>query len=105
LLAYKIYGLKYMTLLDRMGGIPNTEALEVFLRQIEADFPNEKVHPGDVIIMFAALAWKLARDQNRSAKEEIQKIVSGWKGTGHRSTPRTDRPGDALRRKGFVLPN
>lgn len=106
LLAYKLYVVKYFKLLDRIGTVEgNPKALETFMREIERDFPNDKVHPGDVIIVLADLAWRLAQRQKMSAAQIAEKTVKGWKGTGHRSQARTDdRPGDIARRHGLAMP-
>jgi len=106
LLALKLYVVKYFDLLDRIGSVEgNTIALERFMREIERDFPNDKVHPGDVIILLADMAWKLARAQKASAKQLALSKVKNWHGTGHRSMRRVDeRPGEIARRHGIALP-
>lgn len=104
LLAYRDYVVRYMDLLDKMGGIPSLVALEEFMRLIEKDFPNDKVHPGDVIIAACALAWNMARTSNRSAKEEAMKIVKEWRGTGNKGAHRSTTAAETLRDRGIVLP-
>lgn len=104
LLAYKLFLLKYMRLLDEMGGVPSLQALEKFMREIERDFPNEKVHMGDVIIGACALAWNMARTSNRSATEEVQKIVTNWRGTGSKVPHRSTTAAESLRDRGLILP-
>ncbi len=104
LLAYKDYLLKYMDLLDKMNGVPSLQALEEFMRMIEKDFPNDRVHPGDVIIAACALAWNMARTSNRSAKEEVAKIVKNWRGTGSGAAHRSTTAAETLRDRGLILP-
>jgi len=106
LLAYKLYVVKYFELLDRVGTVEgNPMALDTFMRMIERDFPNDKVHPGDVIIVLADLAWRLAARQKMSAKQIALETVKKWKGTGHRSQKReAERPGEIAARHGILLP-
>jgi hypothetical protein len=103
-LAYKDYLLKYMRILDETGGINSVQALDRMMREVERDFPNDKVHPGDIIIAACDLAWKYGQAARRPATGMVQEIVANWNGTGHHSMKRTDSGDDPLKRAGFVLP-
>lgn len=105
LLAYKDYLLKYMRILDETKGVNTEGALDRLMREIEKDFPNDKVHPGDVIIAACALAWEYGQRTNRPATATVLRIVRTWKGTGHRSMQREAlRDDDAIRSGKLVLP-
>lgn len=98
LLAYKIYLAKYLEMMEEMNGCDTEQKLTRLMRVIEADFPNDKVHPLDVIIAACDVAWRYGRITGRPAIGAVRSIVANW--NPDRGTSIADR----MSEMGFIIP-
>ena len=96
-LAWKIYVQKYLDRYRAMGDRMTPQVLAKMVEMVEQDFPNDRVHPGDVIIALVELAASLARTSGRDAGV-IARAYAAKIGGDRR--PLTDR----LTEKGILLP-
>ena len=104
LLAYRDYLVKYLKFIENVGGIAGKpQALGALMGEIQKDFPNEVVHPLDVIVAALDVTDRISRVTRFNAVELTQEIVRRWDPSQHVSS--RERVSSALDRAGFVLPS